>query len=62
MVRNSPTGGVAQEQIVSKRLLKFVNTSTTPLTRASRQSEKHIADKASGGGAIATEVLAKKES
>jgi hypothetical protein len=68
MLRNTSPGGVAQERLVCQRMLKFINISTTPLRKAaalgvsSRQSEKHVADEAGGGGAIASEVLAKKES
>jgi hypothetical protein len=60
--------GVVRERIVSKRLLKFTNVSTTPLRKAaaldvaSRQSEKHVADEARGGNAVVSKALANKES
>ena len=51
-------GGVAQEQIVCQKMLKFVNISTTHL---GLEDEQHATEAPFGRGAIASKEPAKKK-
>ncbi len=65
LLSNASAGGVAQERVVCKRMLKFVNISTTPLEKAavsvneSRQNEEQIERAHSGGAATVSKELKK---